>query len=420
MTATTILILADDLSGAADCAVACAKAGLQARVCLDAACAQTPVEALAVDLDTRQQTQDQARAATLAAKGLLAPGAVLYRKIDSTLRGHIGAELAATLQIAGEGAFVIVCPAYPVMGRTVWGGEVFVRGAPLSETEIWRHEGHGQADLSAMLASAGLETVEIPLAAVRGADLAAALRDAVAQGAKALICDAETEADLAAITAAGLTMPGAVWAGSGGMAIPLAAALSPRPYAPAPVPQRGPGPILVVAGSASSVSRRQLEELGRDPGVIAIRISPAVLLEGPGGPGWRPASRSLVAAIGKPGKDVVVAAIDPEAPVDPANGSRLAAALGKLIGPQLSRFGALAATGGETARSLLEAAGGHSLKLQREVEPGIPLSSLEDNDLPVITKAGAFGDPLSLVRCVEALRALPLAPKGVSGALPPP
>jgi uncharacterized protein YgbK (DUF1537 family) len=416
-----ILILADDLSGAADCAVACVRAGLQSRVCFDVASARkSEVEALVLDLDSRQLTAGQARDATLAAAGLIG-GCVLYRKIDSTLRGHVGVELAATLEAAGPGAFAVVCPAYPTMGRVVRDGQVFVRGAPLQDTEIWRHEGHGDADFGAVLTGAGLGVVPIPLAIVRQGDeaLAARFAEAVAGGARALLCDAESEADLRALVAAGLPMPGVVWAGSGGMAIPLAAALSPRAPVAKPAPTRGPGPLLVVVGSASSVSRGQLEQLRRDPGVILIRMSPKVLLEGPGAPGWRPASRSLVAAIGRPGKDVVVAAIDPDAPVDPANGPRLAAALGQLIGPQLSRFGALVATGGETARNLLEAIGVRSLLVERELEPGIPLSSLEGNGLPVVTKAGAFGNPQSLARCVQALRALPLARPGVPGATLP-
>jgi uncharacterized protein YgbK (DUF1537 family) len=412
-----ILILADDLSGAADCAVACVRAGLEARVCLDGAMAQSPIEALAVDLDTRQRTAAQARAATLAARDLLG-GRTLYRKFDSTLRGHVGVELAATLEIAGPGAFAVVCPAYPAMGRAVLDGQVFVDGAPLRDTEIWRREGHGEADLAAMLAAAGLAVARMPLDVVRqgAAALGARMAQAVAGGARALVCDAQTEEDMSAIVAAGLPLVGALWAGSGGLAIPLAAALSPRAPAARPAPRRGAGPLLVVVGSASSVSRRQLEALSGDPGVAPVRISPKVLLDGPGSSGWRPASRSLVAAIGRPGKDVVVAAIDPEAPVDPAHGPRLTAALGQLIGPQLSRFGALAATGGETARGILEAVGAHSLRLEREIEPGIPLSIVEGSGLPVVTKAGAFGGPLSLARCVQALRALPLALTGVSGA----
>ena len=409
------LILADDLSGAADCAMACVRAGLQARVCLDASKAQSPIEALAIDLDTRHRSVDDAREATLSLSGSLGPG-VLYRKIDSTLRGHIGVEVAATLRIAGPAAFAIVCPAYPAMGRTMIDGQVWVGGASLGQTEIWRHEGQGAPDLDAILRGAGLITAHLGLALVRGGRLAAALAWAVAGGARALICDAATEDDMSAIAAAGLTMNGVVWAGSGGLAIPLAAAVTPRPAARRPAPVRGRGPLLVVVGSASSVSRRQLEALGHDPGAGLIRVPPQVLLDGPDAPGWRPISRSLVAAIGKPGRDVVIAAIDPDASFDAVNGPRLATALGRLIGPQLARFGGLVATGGETARHVLEAGGVHGLCVEREVEPGIPLSSLEGRHLPVVTKAGAFGDLMSLVRCVEALRALPLASTGVSGA----
>ncbi len=409
-----ILILADDLSGAADCAVACVRAGLRARVCLDIGKTQAALGARAIDLDSRHRTPTEARQATLAARGLIGAG-LLYRKIDSTLRGHIGVELAATLEIAGEGSIAIVCPAYPAMGRTMTGGQVYVRGVPLNQTEIWSHDGHGAPDLGAMLSGVGLAKAHVALAEVRG-DLPSALAKAIDAGARALICDAESEADMTAIAAAGLGMTGVVWAGSGGLAIPLAAALAPGAATAAPSPARGPGPVLVVVGSASSVSRDQLDALRGDPGAILVRIAPQVLLDGPGSPGWRPASRSLVAACGKPGKDVVVAAIDPDAPFDPVNGPRLAAALGLLIGPQLARFGALVATGGETARSVLEAAGVHSMRVEHEVEPGIPLSSLDGRTLPVVTKAGAFGGPMSLLHCVDALRALPLASAGVSGA----
>jgi len=132
-----------------------------------------------------------------------------------------------------------------------------------------------------------------------------------------------------------------------------------------------------------------------------------VLLEGSEGPGWRPASRALVAAVGKPGKDTVAIAIDPAAPIDPGAGPALAAGLGVLAGRQLGRFGALVATGGETARALLAVGGTRCLDIRREVEPGIVLS--QAGALPVVTKAGAFGEAESLMRAVEALRGLPLA-----------
>ncbi|MEI9889671.1 MAG: nucleotide-binding domain containing protein [Caulobacteraceae bacterium] len=200
--------------------------------------------------------------------------------------------------------------------------------------------------------------------------------------------------------------------------IPLARALSPG-GAPKPEPVvRRAGPILVTVGSASSVSRRQLALLVRSDKVQTLVIPPRVLLEGPEGPGWRPASRALVAAVGKPGKDTVALAIDPSAPVDPAVGPALAASLGVLAGRQLGRFGALVATGGETARARSSArAGVQSLCFRREIEPGVVLS--DAGALPVVTKAGAFGEPDSLARAVEGPARPFLLPSRPFGGIAP-
>jgi uncharacterized protein YgbK (DUF1537 family) len=404
--APRIVILADDLSGAADCAMACHRAGMAAQVRLDPEATGEPAEALALDLDSRALPPGDALERTQAAWDVTREGA-LYRKIDSTLRGHVALEIAATLQIAGPETFALVCPAYPATGRTMRDGAIFVNGQPLGETEIWRLGGQGSTDLETLLAEEGLTPVRLNLEVVRGPRLAAHIDAAREDGAGAIVCDAETESDLEALVAAGLRMPGVVWVGSGGLTIPLARALSPGRRAAAEVVTRRPGPTLVAVGSASSVSREQLKVLSRDPRVATLPVSPEVLLDGPEGSGWRPASRALVAAVGRPGKDTVALAIDPEAPVDPGVGPALSVGLGILAGRQLGRFGALIATGGETARAVLAVAGARCLDIRRELEPGVVLS--QAGRLPVVTKAGAFGEPDSLVRAVEALRGLPLA-----------
>jgi uncharacterized protein YgbK (DUF1537 family) len=400
--APRIVILADDLSGAADCAAACHRAGLDTRVCLAPQALCETAEAIALDLDSRAVPPDDARARTLA---VTLEGGVLYRKIDSTLRGHVAVEIAATLEIAGEGAFAVVCPAYPATGRAVIGGRVLVDGQKLEDTEIWKRGGSGSTELMTVLSA--LNPVAVGLGVLRSGGLTAAIEAARASGARAAVCDAESEADMAAIVAGALPLPGVVWAGSGGLTIPLARALSPggKPQAQ-PVVRRA-GPTLVVVGSASSVSRRQLALLAKDPRTQTLFVPPAVLLAGPEGAGWRPASRAIVAAVGKAGKDTVAVAIDPAAPVEPGVGPALAAGLGLLAGRQLGRFGALLATGGETARAVLSAAGAQALAVRRELEPGVVLSAC--GALPVVTKAGAFGRPQSIVDAVEALRALPLA-----------
>ena len=404
--AARILILADDLSGAADCAVACHRAGMTAKVCLEPQALQVPADALAIDLDTRPRSPAEAWAMTLSIKTLI-DGRAVYRKIDSTLRGHVALEIAATLEAAGPGSFAVVCPAYPVTGRTMVGGGIFVNGQPLADTEIWRRSGRGSTRLETLLADAGLAPQALSLDQVRGGGLRAAIEAARAGGARAVVCDAETDADLTAIVEASLGRPGVLWAGSGGLTIPLARALSPRREPEPYRVTRRPGPHLVVVGSASSVSREQLAVLAADPRVHLITVPPRVLLEGPDAPGWRPMSRTLVAAVGKAGKDTVAVAIDPEAPVEPAVGPALASALGRMVGRQLGRFGSLTATGGETARLILGAVGATACCIRQEIEPGVVLSTVDG--LPVVTKAGAFGDPQSLARALAALRALPLA-----------
>jgi uncharacterized protein YgbK (DUF1537 family) len=405
--APRIVILADDLSGAADCAMACRRAGMDAQAHLDLDAPGARAEALALDLDSRALPPGEAVARTMGAWGSIRDGA-LYRKIDSTLRGHVALEIAATLQIAGPEAFALVCPAYPATGRTVRDGAIFVHGQPLAETEIWRLGGQGSTDLKTVLAATGLQPASLHLDAVRGPDLAARIDAARDDGAGAIICDAETDADLEALVAAALPMPNVVWVGSGGLTSPLAKALSPGCVVEPEAVTRRSGPTLVAVGSASSVSREQLAVLAEDPRVLTLLVSPEVLLEGPEGPGWRPASRALVAAVGKPGKDVVAVAIDPSAPIDPGAGPALAAGLGALTGRQLGRFGALVATGGETAHALLAAAAVRRLDIRRELEAGIVLSVA--GALPVVTKAGSFGDESSLARAAQTLRMLPRAP----------
>jgi uncharacterized protein YgbK (DUF1537 family) len=60
-------------------------------------------------------------------------------------------------------------------------------------------------------------------------------------------------------------------------------------------------------------------------------------------------------------------------------------------------------TGGETARAVLAARKIRSLRLLGEVEPGVPFGMARDGTL-ICTKAGAFGGPATLARCVARLK----------------
>jgi uncharacterized protein YgbK (DUF1537 family) len=65
----------------------------------------------------------------------------------------------------------------------------------------------------------------------------------------------------------------------------------------------------------------------------------------------------------------------------------------------------LVATGGETAAALLTRLGVHGLQLVDEIEPGIPLGlTLGEVSVPVVTKAGGFGNEECLKRILARLR----------------
>lgn len=419
-TGPRVLVVADDLSGAADCAITWATWGHDAVVALEAAgavAADAAAQVLAVDTDSRRMAPGDAAAVTRAAVERHAgPGCrILYKKIDSTLRGNVGPEVAAA---AGTGRFAIVAPAFPAAGRTTDGGRVLVAGSPLGTTELWRREGGGRdPDLVAILAAAGLPVALAPLPVVRGGGLAAWLHGQAEGGIRGVVCDAENEADLGAVAAAGAALPyPALWVGSAGLARHLHAATGTsevRPAASGSPRRRAGRPVLVVVGSVSGVSRGQLGTLATTPGIACLDFSPEELRAAEGSTAWASAADRLGAALSDQAAMAVAVATRADANADPAEGgAMLAVALARLLAPRLAdAVGGLVATGGETARALLAAAGVPALRLAGEVEPGVPLGTALGSGpargLPVITKAGAFGNKATLVRCVEALHALP-------------
>ena len=181
-------ILADDLTGAADAATEFARRGVQTWVTWGEPntrnCGAAVV--LAYDCDSRRlgarAAAQQQRAAVIRLRAECAPHAVLFKKIDSTLRGQPAAEIAAlcsAVNVPGKSAFGICAPANPSMGRTLRDGRVWVHGEPLENTETWlREHNYPDADLVTIVASAGLRAIKLPLGQVRAGP--AALRAALA------------------------------------------------------------------------------------------------------------------------------------------------------------------------------------------------------------------------------------------------
>ena len=381
-----LVIVADDLSGAGDCGIACVHHGLSTLVTLGPSSPIADTDVIAIDADTRTLSASEAaaRTASIVQHAIQHDGQLLFKKLDSTLRGHAAAELAAALRTrratASQRTVIVLAPASPPNGRTTLNGHQLLHGKDLHETEVGHREQMiGRCDLASMMQAAGLSSTVIPLNLVRCGELERTLHQ-LSRGNDVLICDAETDSDLQAVAASAITLgTSSIWAGSAGLAhhLPPAAGLS-RPAQAVTLPLLRSGPILFVIGSMSSTTRDQLSCLLAHPPVTAITVAPQTLITG---------------------NDTVLSR-------DTA--PQLAQAIGQLLAPYRDLVGALVATGGETARAVLHAWDISALRLICELEPDISLSLAEGRcrQLPIITKAGAFGHPTSLFNCQQRLRPL--------------
>jgi len=397
-----VAVIADDLTGAADTGIAFALAGVPTFVAFGDKAPASDSRVVAFDTDSRALAADAAAARAGAVASRVSERGVrtIYKKIDSTLRGNVGAETAAIFGAVtqrGEPGVVVACPAFPAMGRTTRDGRVFVSGTALEETEVWRKSGMtGPADLAAMLEKSGLRTSVVDLASVR--------KGALPQGPDALVCDAEDESDLRHIAEAGARLRArVVWVGSGGLARHLPAALGLRPDESGKARfQARKGSILTLVGSRSEVSREQARQLCQEPGVECFEIDPEALLSG-GSTGNSRAIASTHEALSS-GRDAVLVTTLGEK-VDLSQAPAIAAALGRLVPPLVETLGGLVATGGDIARAVLSSLGASGVHLLGEVEPGVPLGLADTaRPLPLVTKAGAFGNPSTLKRCRAALK----------------
>jgi uncharacterized protein YgbK (DUF1537 family) len=393
----TLLIIADDLSGAADCAIAFASAGLSTVVTLDASHDTGDASVVAIDTDTRRLSASQAAERTLmACQTLRKPAQRLYKKIDSTLRGNWAAEVASLQSIAG---LAIVAPAFPATGRTTVEGKVLVNGQPLESTDTWKLEhADRSADIAALLEGAGLRTAKLGLSTLRGdaAALARHIVEIAGGDTQALIVDAQTTEDLQALATVTVSIDESLfWVGSGGLAREIAglpAMAKNAAQSPEAVREKH-APTLVLVGSLSGVSERQCAMLKERASIGELVVPPAVLRQGKAHADWA-GWEIRIGEYLRRGDDLLLRIGRDEA-FDPAEGARLSTLLAAMVRPHFAHVGGLVATGGETARAMLGAVGIGSLQLLCEIEAGVafgrPISSREGHRPGVVTKAGAFG-----------------------------
>ncbi|NEK94341.1 4-hydroxythreonine-4-phosphate dehydrogenase PdxA [Modestobacter muralis] len=389
-----MLVLADDLSGAAETAALLAPRTGSARVVLSGPGVRAAVSAgvTVVDLDTRHA---DAAVTDAAVRDAVAgtPGAAVLVKLDSLLRGPVAAAVGAV-------GPVVVATALPALDRVVRNGVPVVSGGPLSGTPAWATEGR-TAPSSLAQALAPLLVQVVPLADVRSSGLPDLLRSVLASG-RVPVCDGESDADLDAVAAAVAGLPGVALAGSAGLAAAVGRRLGHAPLGgvPTPVPDRtgGPGPLVVV-GTAEGVALGQVAGL-RAGGVPEVLVPVPDLLAAVPDAG---VVRRLADAVTR---GAVVLRPDPAGGVVPGAGRHLSAGLARLVSAALAAVPGgpvdLALTGGETARRVLDGLGVRTLAPRATVHHGAVVCTAPDGR-SVVTRPGSFGGPGSLLAILTAL-----------------
>ncbi|HYA43912.1 MAG TPA: four-carbon acid sugar kinase family protein, partial [Syntrophobacteraceae bacterium] len=127
-------ILADDLTGALDTGVQFREKGFATFVPLKFSYPFPDAPALVFNSESRHLGGEMAYEMVRRICKKL-NGRVLYKKIDSTLRGNVGWEIEAMLDELGYKK-AILAPSYPAQGRTVEDGILKVNGIPLHRTSF--------------------------------------------------------------------------------------------------------------------------------------------------------------------------------------------------------------------------------------------------------------------------------------------
>ncbi len=411
-----IVVLADDLSGAVALGAEFRQTGRAVRVVdHDASFDPDASEILVVNTDSRDDPPGQAARKNRDALRRLAAVRPdwLVKKIDSLLRGHIGAEIAALLAGSGRQR-CLIAPAAPQSGRTTVNGRQCFAGRPLGE-QI------GNMDRNAVL-----DTDDVARILARGTDLPVGLlplelvrqgpghvaRRLETSGEPLVVADAETQDDLDTVVAAAAAAGIRFVAGTYGIG---AAVLSAGAAA-------GSGlPILAVAGSTSMLTRQQTLYAGSRPScaLVTLALGKEVLEREPEAVAspYHAVLREHFLA----GRNVVLRTYADATEMrtlreaaqrrgwEPVRIVRhIEACIAETVRPALGYAGGLVVSGGATASAIFRAAGATSFVVEGpEVIPASPVVRLANGTcrgLPCLIKPGAFGEEGDVFAMIRFLR----------------
>lgn len=421
-------IIADDLTGANDGGVGLAEKGISTSVFFDLPKRHELLHSgMVIDTNSRALSQRQAFEVTKGAAQFLkqAGYAHIYKKMDSTLRGHIGTELRAVYEVFHP-AFVIVAPAFPELGRTTIDGVHYVNGQELATTEAARDPKHPvtESSIPRMIEKEIGQHVGL----LRQADFQldseafqSKLDDFLDKDVHYLVCDAMTPSDLKLAAEKILSMTNdIIWAGSAGLAEVLPEALGLASDRDNEAFQHTEQ-VMTVCGSLSAITQKQVAFATSKADVHHVEVDTKQIFTDQWEIHSKKYTESCLSAFAE-GNDVVLSVPSDEKvrqevalagqSLGLSNneiGECVSRALGKMVAEicrQNERLSGLMLVGGDTAKDTIRCLGGVGFHLIKQVEAGIPLAKLigTQKEFIVVTKAGAFGTEHSIYQAMQEMK----------------
>jgi len=427
-----IYVIADDLTGATDTGVQLSKQGYNTVVSIANLSEKFEMKKLqingadvfVIDTETRESTSEKARERiTNLFSGLqLTAEDIIYKKVDSTLRGNIGVEIGEIMKELKKD-ICIFTPSFPTNSRIVSGGYLLVQNEPLGVSEYYNGAlNSGDASYIPYLLEqqTNLPVGRIDLKEVIKGEkcILNGLNELYKAGKKIIVIDAINDKHLKNIIISSSNFAGSVLlAGSAGLANYLSKICikkkSPKTY-------RGVknNSFVIVGGSRNNILDSQIEYLKKKMGVFEIKINVKKIFE--------EKEQSFKQYLKKAKEEVknekhIVIRPDPvfkkenvieRLKIDSNLSFReleviIRNFLGELTAMIIKEcsINNVIITGGDTSIGVCRALGINNLKIHNEILPGIPLSTSRTNNhnVRLVTKAGGFGEADTLYKLINKL-----------------
>lgn len=418
-------IIADDYTGAADTGVQFSKKRLKTSIVRDLKRIEETaerVDVLVFDTESRGDPKEVAyKKVALAAEEFKKTGVeILYKKIDSTLRGNLGVELDAAIDTLNVSA-VILCPAYPKNGRITVGGFHLNNQSLIEDTEVANDPESPvrQSHIPTLIQNQSEKKVSLIDIATVSLGMERVKREVVRQlkeGNQIIVVDAISQRDLKTIaqTIASLDQPVLV-CGSGGLAEELPDAFG--------LGEDREEFVVVIAGSVSEVTAQQIRIAAKTLNVKVVTVDVQRVLMGKE-EGNLEATRVIDEAEEalNAGRDVVIRLAESLNALEEVKEAgkelgltdrEMRTLMGQILGRtsqailKKGKLCGMVVTGGETAFNVYKALDVLEVRVEEEVLPGIPVVTIVGGPASgtrVVTKAGAFGNEDALVTAIEYLR----------------